>query len=261
MAFVGSSALRIGIVTPSLNQGRFLRETIESVLKQEYPNLDYWVVDGGSTDNTREILESYGSRINWISERDDGQAQAINKGLKRIDADVLAFINADDVYLPGALSRAARYFQAHSDAAWLTGDYFIIDSLGRRVQSYVVAYKRMLRRWPTFQTLAVANYIVQPSTFWRRELLDEIGLLDESLRYCFDYDFWLRAIMRRPLHVVFAPLSLFRIHARSKGSSQFERQFAEEHEVLRRHSSSNLLLGLHRLHARLIVCAYRIIKG
>ena len=251
---------RIGIVTPSYNQGAFIGATIEGVLRQAYPNLEYWVIDGGSTDGTVDILKSYGARINWISEKDGGQAQAINKGLTRLCADVIAFINSDDVYLPGALDTAARYFRAHADAFWLTGDHSIIDAYGKRTQSYVATYKRMLRSHPTFRRLAIANYIVQPSTFWRRELLDEVGPFDERLRYCFDYDFWMRAISRHPLHVIDEPLSLFRVHKGSKGGSEFARQFEEEHEVLRRYTADRRLLALHRLHAALIVFAYRILK-
>ncbi len=251
---------RFGIVTPSFNQGAFIRETIESVLEQQYPNLDYCVIDAGSTDNTIEVLRSYGSRISWISERDDGQAAAINKGLRRTTGDIVAFINSDDLYLPGTLSFVARYFHDHPDAMWLTGDYAIIDADGREMQSLVASYKRLLRRGSTFQRLAIANFIVQPSTFWRRGLLDENGWFDESLRYCFDYDFWMRAMQRHPLHAPDRPLSLFRIHRASKGGSEYSRQFAEEHAVLKRHTDSRTLLFLHRVHAAAIVQAYRLMK-
>ena len=251
---------RIGIVTPSYNQGAFIRSTIESVLAQEYPNLEYRVIDGGSSDGTLAILRNYGDRINWISEKDNGQAQAINKGLKGLSADIVGFINSDDAYLPGAFFSVASYFASHPDAMWLTGDHFIIDSEGNKMQSYVTKYKGLLRRHPTFRRLALANFIVQPSTFWKRELLEDVGLFDESLRYCFDYDFWMRAIRRYPLHTVNENLSLFRVHKGSKGGAGFVRQFDEEHEVLRRYTADRKLLGLHRLHAGLIVFAYRILK-
>jgi glycosyltransferase involved in cell wall biosynthesis len=251
---------RIGVVTPSYNQGAFIRETIDSVLGQDYPSIEYRVIDGGSTDDTLDVLKSYGSAVDWISEPDHGQASAINKGLKGVSADIVAFINSDDVYLPGTFSSVAAYFAAHPDASWLTGDHFVIDSRGKRIRSYVSAYKKILRKRPTFGRLAMANYIVQPSTFWRKKLLDEIGFFDESLRYCFDYDFWVRAMLRHPLHVTSRPFSLFRVHGASIGGSEFTRQFAEEHAVLRRYTSSKLLLARHLLHARLIVFAYRLIK-
>lgn len=251
---------RIGIVTPSYNQGSFIRETIESVLQQRYPNLEYWVIDGGSTDGTIDILRSYGQQINWISEEDRGQAHAINKGLQKISADIVTFINSDDLYLPDTFFLVSRYFLEHPSVQWVTGDYAIIDGSGRMMQPYIVSYKRMLRKHPTFQRLAVANYIIQSSTFWRKELADEVGLFEESLRYCFDYDFWIRAIKKHPLHVINDQLSLFRIHANSKGGSEFSRQFDEEHKVLTRHTPDKLLLGLHRLHAGLIVFAYKALK-
>ena len=251
----------IGIVTPSLNQGRFIRETIESVIGQGCPGLEYWIIDGGSTDGTLGVLRGYGDRVNWVSEKDDSQAQAVNKGLKRITSDIFAFLNSDDAYLPGALSLVAGYFQDHPDAMWLTGDHHIADEAGRRIQPYIAGYKRLLRRSPTFARLAVANFIVQPSTFWRRELLEEIGPFDETLRYCFDYDFWMRAIRRYPLHVIGEPLSCFRIHSASKGGSEFSRQFAEEHKVVGRYTSDGTLLALHKVHAGLIVLAYRLMKG
>lgn len=251
---------RIGIVTPSFNQGAFIRETIESVLQQEYPNYEYWIIDGGSTDGTLDILKSYGQRINWISEKDRGQAHAINKGLQRVSADILTFINSDDLYLPNALFIVGRYFSEHHEAMWLTGDYAIIDDNGNNIQPYVIRYKKMLRDRASFRGLAVANSIVQPSTFWRSQLLQEIGFFDESYRYCFDYDFWLKGIKKYRPHVIDDQLSLFRIHRDSKGGSEFSKQFEEEHEVLHRYTTNKLLLGLHRLHSRLIVFAYHILK-
>ena len=251
---------KIGIVTPSYNQGAFIRDTIESVLQQGYPNYEYWVIDGGSTDDTLDILKSYGERIRWISEEDRGQAHAINKGMQKMSADIVTFINSDDLYLPDVLSRVACYFSEHPEAMWVTGDYSIIDQAGNVIQSYVARYKKMLRKRPTFQRLSVANCIAQPSTFWRSELIAEVGFFEESYRYCFDYDFWLRAVKKYPPHIMDDRISLFRIHRDSKGGAEFSKQFEEEHEVLRRHTSNKLLLGLHRLHATLIVFAYRMLK-
>lgn len=251
----------IGIVTPSYNQGAFIRETVESVLEQRYPALEYWVIDGVSSDDTLDILRSYGSRLSWSSEKDKGQPQAINKGMKRVgSSDIMGFINSDDVYLPNALFSVARYFHHHPEAFWVTGDHFIIDEAGTRIQPWVAAYKRLLRRRPSFNRLAVANFIVQPSTFWRRELVERIGLFDEGLRYCFDYDWWMRAMIKHPLHVLDEPLSQFRVYRGSKGGSEFSRQFAEEHEVLKRYTHNKALLCLHRFHAALVVFAYRLMK-
>src|SRR5262249_45140624 len=126
----------VSIVTPSFNQGRFIRETIESVLLQDYPNLEYMVIDGGSTDETVSILERYRDRFFWVSEPDRGQAHAINKGWKRAKGDILAWLNSDDMYLPGAISNAARYLVDHPEIGLVYGDGYHVAEDGRMLSLY-----------------------------------------------------------------------------------------------------------------------------
>lgn len=250
----------ISIVTPSYNQAQFIRETIDSVLNQNYPNLEYWVIDGGSTDGTVDILKSYGKKIKWVSEKDKGQTEAINKGFAKCHGEILAYLNSDDAYLPNTLHTVAEHFQAHPESQWLTGDYFIIDEHGRKFQSFVANYKKLLRRRPSFASLAVANYIAQPSTFWRAAAAQEVGTFNEKWRYCMDFDYWLRLFTRYPLSVSDRHFSLFRIHGQSKGGAQYRKQFQEEHRVVLAHTSNIVLLALHWLHAQSIVLAYDWIK-
>lgn len=251
---------KISIITPSFNQGHFIKETIDSVLNQNYPNLEYIVMDGGSTDNTVEILKSYGNKITWVSKKDKGQTDAINKGLKKATGDIIAYLNSDDVYLPNTLNTVSEYFVNHQDAFIVTGDYFIIDANGKKIQSYVATYKKMLRKNPTIEKLAIANYIIQPSTFWRKEVFKEVGLFDESLRYCMDFDYWLRTMKLFKLHVLSNHFSLFRIHGESKGGALFVKQFDEEHQVVLKHISNPIIRLLHKIHASMIVLAYKLIK-
>lgn len=251
---------KITIITPSFNQGHFIKETIDSVLKQKYPNLEYWVIDGGSTDDTVKILKSYGKKIQWVSEKDSGQTHAINKGLARSTGDIIAYLNSDDVFLPNTLFTVAGYFVGHPDAQWLTGDYYIIDEKGTKIQSFVVEYKKLLRMFSSFTLLSIANYIIQPSTFWRADVVKKIGTFNQKLRYCMDFDYWMRLYQRYPLHVVDTPFSLFRIHAASKGGSQYIKQFAEEHDVVQKYMPSSLVLLLHKLHSSAIVVAYKLLK-
>ena len=251
---------KISIVTPSFNQGQFIKATIESVLSQNYPNLEYWVIDGGSTDETVTILKSYGKKIKWLSEKDAGQTDAINKGFERTTSEICAYLNSDDCLLPGALHTVARIFTEDAQCQWLTGDYKIIDQDGREIQSYVVRYKQLLRAFPTAFVQGIANGIAQPSTFWRRSLYDQIGAFDTTLRYCMDYDFWQRAFQVTELRVIPEYLSQFRIHAASKGGGQFEQQFAEESRVLSRYNHDTIEELLHRIHAFLVVAAYKILK-
>ena len=251
---------KITVITPSYNQGHFITETIESVLNQNYPNLEYIVMDGGSTDDTVKILKSYGKKFQWVSKKDKGQTDAINKGIKKATGDIICYLNSDDVFLPNTLNTVAEYFIAHQDAMWLTGDYFIIDAEGNKIQSFVAEYKKWLRRNPTMTKLSIANYIIQPSTFWRKELVKEIGVFDEDLHYCMDFDYWMRTIQKYPLHVLNSHFSLFRIHGNSKGGALYEKQFNEEHELVVKYVKSPLIRFVHKIHATLIVMAYKIMK-
>lgn len=251
---------KISIITPSYNQGTFIRETIESVLSQNYPNLEYWVIDGGSTDDTVSILKSYGSQLHWISEKDNGQTDAINKGLARVTGDIIAYLNSDDIYLPGTLEMVATTFIENPQALWISSDGLIINARGREIQRFVRLYKTILRFVGSAWLLAIANYIVQPSTFWRARVHAHIGQFDTSLRYCMDYDFWLRLSKYATPHFLARPLACFRIHGESKGGAQFEKQFIEEYEVARRHTTNGVILLLHKLHASAILCVYRMIK-
>ncbi|WFN36778.1 glycosyltransferase [Methanomicrobium antiquum] len=179
----------VTIVTPSYNQGRFIEETILSVLNQDYPNIEYIVMDGGSNDETLDILKKYDDKIVWVSEKDKGQTDAINKGLRIAKGEVLAYLNSDDTYLPGAISRAVRYFSENPDSKLLYGEGY-----------HITAEGDIIERYPTepynFKHLAETCYICQPTTFWKREVIEDIGLFDESLHYAMDYDYWIRAAER-----------------------------------------------------------------
>ncbi|MBI4032695.1 glycosyltransferase [Candidatus Berkelbacteria bacterium] len=250
----------ISIVTPSYNQAHFLGATIESILSQDYPNLEYIVIDGGSTDGSVDILRTYGNRIRWVSEPDRGQTDAINKGLRQTSGEIVAYLNSDDVLEPGALHRVVRTFQDHPDARWLTGQCRIINEHGQPIRSFIRSYKSFWLKRYSRGKLFVTNFIAQPATFWRRSVHDEIGYFDESLRYVMDYDFWLRlSALGDPL-IVPHPLAAFRIHAASKGESQYYKQFAEDAEVVSRYAQQRGQLALHRLHNQGIVFAYQLLK-
>ncbi len=249
------------IITPSYNQGHYIAETIDSVLNQRGPDVELIVIDGGSEDGTIDILKSYGTRIQWLSERDRGQSDAINKGLRMAAGDVVAFLNSDDYYLPGALKRVSRFFEQRPDAQWVTGGYRIVDDRGEPVQPLVARYKKTLSRFPSFLVLSLVNFINQPSTFWKRELLGTVGFLQDDLHYAMDYDYWLRIMKRYPLFVIDEPLSAFRIHRQSKGTVFCRRQLDEEMQVVRRHTSNILVLLLHRIHCAVVGVAYRNLKG
>ena len=252
---------KISIITPSYNQATFIERTIRSVLDQGYPDLEYIVVDGGSTDGTVDILKKYEGRLTWTSEKDKGQTDAINKGIARSSGEIIAYLNSDDVYEPGALRKVADYFMAHPDARWITGRCRIIDEHDQETRRPITAYKNFLLRHFSYSLLLVTNPVSQPATFWKRDLLKEIGLFDLNEHYVMDYDYWLRIGKKHPLAVLDEDLAAFRVYTTSKTSSAFLRSFRQEIEAAKRHSSSSLLIGLHWLSYFGISAAYLVLNS
>lgn len=180
---------RITVVTPSLNQGAYIETAIRSVLSQGYDNLEYIILDGGSTDGSVEIIRRYESQLTyWDSKPDDGPAEAINRGLARATGDILAWLNADDVYLPGALHTAATALAERPDVALVYGEGWYIDEAGARIEPC-----RFVRRQFKRHYLVNKDPILQPAAFWRRALWEQTGPLDTSLRWVFDWEWFIRA--------------------------------------------------------------------
>ena len=254
-----NSLPKVSIIIPSLNQGKYIKKAIDSVLSQTYQNIEIFVADGGSTDETKNILETYAQRICWISEKDHGQTEAINKGLRLTTGEICGFINSDDELFPDAITKVVQTF-LKTDAFWVTGDYQIIDNEGKNIQPFVVLFKRFLRLFSSKFMLSLTNYIAQPSTFWRRELIEKIGYFDESLTYVMDYDYWMRAFKIQKPVIIHSVISSFRIHNESKGGSQFVQQFRDEIQIVRKNTNNPFILGLHWLLNQMIIFIYKIIK-
>jgi glycosyltransferase involved in cell wall biosynthesis len=225
--------LRISLVTPSYNQGHFLRRTIDSVLAQRGDfDLEYRVLDGASTDDTLEVLRSYGDQVSWVSERDGGQIAAINKGLRAATGDVVGWLNSDDVLQPGALARVARAFEAHPRVEWVHGRCVIIDEHDREIRRWMSQYKHFRCKRHTFHKLLLGeNYISQMTAFWRRSVHDEIGYLDPRHDLSFDYDFFLRLAKRGDPIYLDDTIAAFRWYDASKSGEGFVRQLAQATEI------------------------------
>lgn len=219
----------VSIVTPSYNQGRFLKRTIESVLRQTYPRIEYFVMDGGSTDESVDILKSYGDRFYWVSEPDSGQTNAINKGMVMANGEILAYLNSDDVLLPDAVERAVTFFREHPDCDMVYGNADYIDEDDAIIGAYRTAEYSTER-------LMEDCMVCQPAAFWRQRVVDRIGLFDERLNLTMDYDYWLR-IAKSGSTICFCPekLACSRLYKETKTMSARGKIFKEIFEICTRH--------------------------
>lgn len=210
----------VSIITPSFNQGRFIRRTIESVLSQDYPKLEYLVMDGGSTDETLDILRSYGNRLTWRYGPDGGQADAVNAGISLARGEILGWLNSDDTYQPGAVKAAVTYLAAHPDTAMVYGNAHYIDEQDRVIGIY-----------PTedfdWHRLAKACFICQPAAFFRRSAIEIVGGLDARLQYCMDYELWIRLGRRFPIDRIPRTLANSRQYPQTKTWFERDRFFEE----------------------------------
>ncbi len=207
----------ISVVVPSYNQGRYLEETLLSILSQDYPPAEVFVMDGGSQDETLEVIKKYEDRITfWRSYKDNGQSGAIAEGFARATGDVLAWLNSDDYYEPGTLRQIAKVFADHRDAIMVYGDYFLLRQDGTKVLKRKVSCD--------FETMAYAYLMIpQPSAFWTRAAYEKVGGLDTEMLYAMDYDLFLRfAKFHQPRQIIHIKkaLSSFRLHPGSKSVSR-----------------------------------------
>lgn len=221
----------VTIVTPSYNQGRFIEQTIESVLSQDYSPVEYLVIDGGSKDGTIEVLKAHGSRFYWVSEKDTGQSNAINKGWSRARGEILAWLNSDDIYLPGAISKAVAFLQEHPEFGAVYGEGYHIREDGKILERYPTEPFNRLR-------LVETCYICQPTVFIRKAVLQEIGFLDEGLRYSMDYDLWFRIARRYDFGYLPEYLASTRFYRETKTLGQKVQVHKEILEVVHRHHQS-----------------------
>ncbi len=231
---------RISIVTPSYNQGQFIEETIRSVLLQGYPDLEYIIMDGGSTDESVEIIQKYEPWITfWLSESDGGQTEAINKGCRLATGDIIAYINSDDIYCPLAISKVVNYFMKFPDVAMVYGDALHIDRKGI-LMSIVRTGEVDLAQY-----LSNLFYLPQPAIFFRRQILGEIGYFDTRYNLAMDKEFWTRVLLN--FKGVYLPdfLAKLRIYTEAKSSSQ-KSKYLEEHLMILDWVFSNM----HLLHDR-----------
>ena len=238
----------VTIVTPSYNQGCFIRATIESVLSQDYPHVEYIIMDGGSTDETASVVKDYASRLTFISEKDRGQSHAINKGFRMAQGSILAWLNSDDLYLPGCIRSAVDCFQRNAAAGAVYGEGYLIDYSGNT--SCRFPHTEAFNLW---KLVFLSDYILQQSVYFRKEVLEDLGYLDEDLHYTMDWDILIRIGMK--YHIEYVPefMGCLREYPESKSSSGGAVRIREIQQMLQRHtglriSPGYVLYGLDTYH-------------
>lgn len=177
--------MKVSIITPSFNQGQFIERTLQSVARQAGAEIEHVVFDGGSRDNTVEVLKNFSPPVRWVSKKDKGQTDAVNQGIRATDGEIIGWLNSDDIYYPGAISRVVEYFDRYPEIDVVYGMADHIDLEDQAFEHYPT------EPWD-FERLKETCFICQPALFWRRSVVEKHGLLDESLNYCMDYEYWLR---------------------------------------------------------------------
>jgi glycosyltransferase involved in cell wall biosynthesis len=237
----GKKIPKISIVTPSFNQGIYLEECIRSIFDQEYPKLEYFIIDGGSSDESIQVIQKYADRLaGWVSERDSGQSEAINKGFKRATGELVAWLNADDFYLPGSLKAAAEAYQQNPQAPFFFGDGLRVNEQGEKKQNFFPESGLLFDREALIYGL---NYILQPATFIRREALEKAGYLDMNLHYGMDTDLWIRLSALGAPAPVRALLAASREHESTKTATGSFKRLEELRLLAEKHSGMPVTPG------------------
>lgn len=217
----------VTIVTPSYEQADYLEATLQSVLRQDYPNLEYIVIDGGSIDGSVEIIERYADQLAyWVSEPDEGQSDAINKGLMRAKGEIVAWLNSDDIYLPGAITRAVKILLAQPDAGMVYGNLQSVDAAGRVFNT--ITYKQY-----NLADLLALRIIGQPTIFMRRSVLEQAGPLNASYQYLMDHNLWVRMAMQAEMVYLPETWAAARHHPAAKNTAQAAGFGEEAYRILR----------------------------
>jgi glycosyltransferase involved in cell wall biosynthesis len=227
---ISNRNLLVSIVIPSYNQGQFIEETILSILNQDYPVIECLVMDGGSTDQTVEILKKYEGKIKWVSEKDKGQADAVNKGFKLAQGEIIGWLNSDDLYEPGCIRSVVECFSQNRDCLLVYGNGFQMNSDGSLKIPFVSGSV-------TFKKLSKSNPLLQPSIFFRKELLLDVGYLDIHFQYVMDYEFWVRIFKQYEIQTTYLPayLSSWRLHQDAKTSIGRQKIYDEIFEVVEKY--------------------------
>jgi len=243
---------KISIVIPSFNKVDFIKETLESIVTQDYPNLEVIIQDGGSTDGTLEIIKKYAKKypdkINWESIKDKGQTDAINRGFKKASGRVLSYVNADDLYENGALNKVGEYYSKNPKTLWLAGRGKIINDKGDDISKWVTSYKNFLLSLNSYFLLLITNYLMQPSVFIKRHAYLKYGPFGGTRKGVMEYDLWLALGKIQMPKVIAETFTSFRLTKDNLSSVNFETILSEDYKIAGKYTKDPIILFLHWLH-------------
>lgn len=236
--------LKVSIIIPSYMQGIYIERTILSIIDQQYTNLELIIIDGGSSDSTISVIKKYERYItSWVSEKDNGQAHAINKGLALASGDIVGWLNSDDKHLPHTLADVVRTFD-DKNVMWVTGDCEVINEHEKIVNYYKADLPKSAFQWLSLFVLGHSISFIQPSTFWRKQVLENVGVLSENFHFSFDHEFFFRIFKKYGSPVLLSkPLSQFRLHSESKTVAQESKFLKENRAIGFKHSKGESVKG------------------
>ena len=243
---------KISVVIPSYNKVKYVRQTLDSIFLQKYPNLEVIIQDGGSTDGTLKIIKEFAKKypriIKWESKGDKGQLDAINKGFGEAGGDILTFINADDVYEKEAFDSVAEAYSKNQSALWFVGRGVVMDEKGKEIARAITLYKNLLLLINKYCLLLITNYLMQPSVFIARGAYEEYGPFNGTKNFITEYDLWLKlGIIQMPV-IINKNLSVFRIESSTKTKRMYNEILKEDERLINRYSNNRFILSFHKLH-------------
>lgn len=255
---------KISIIIPSYNKIDYIGETLESIVTQNYSNFEVIIQDGGSTDGTVEIIKIYAKKypkfVTWESKKDKGQVDAINKGMRKAEGDILAYINADDVYENNAFNAVAEAYQNNPEALWFAGQGRVIDKNGAEIAKWVTAYKNLLLSINHYSLLLIVNYLMQPSVFITKTAYKLYGPFTGTRNFVLEFDMWLKIGKEKMPCVVKNTLSGFRIAGDNITSNDYIRLLDNDEKVLSDHTNNPFIRSLHKLHNLGRQCTINLLK-
>lgn len=243
---------KISVIVPCLNNVRFIDKTLNSIVKQTYQNFEVIIQDGGSKDGTLDVIKKfareYPSKINWVSKKDNGQVDAINKGIARAKGEIITYINSDDLYYSNTFGKVAAAYQKTPDSFWFAGKGIVVDQNEKKVFSLITFYKNILFTINSYYLLLIVNYLMQPSVFITKKAVKRFGKFYGNKKYVLEYDFWLKVGKKQMPLLIKETLSKFRISGDNITSTNFEALLDDDFRIVRGYTKNQIILFFHWIH-------------